>query len=754
MEFTTLQLQILPSNVAVIAINLPDRKLNVLSSRVMTELDRAIDKIGGTQGIRGLIVTSGKPDSFIAGADIAEIQIIQYGPQVKAYEAAQLGKAVFAKLQRPGIRSVAAINGVCLGGGLELALACHERVAANTAQVGVPESLLGFIPAWGGTVRLTRLCGIQGALKLVTGGDSVDATAAWKQGIVSEVVEPAGLMERAEAIALGSEPARYNTPVMEKVNRWALEGNPAGRSILRQQASKMIKKRTRGKFPAPPAALKVIFKAATGPDEKAYDSESVAFSELAVGQVSKNLVGIYFAKEQSKKTSVATTGGTPIKKIGVIGAGQMGSGIAQAAALAGYDVVLIDIAQAAIDAGMKTIGELFASLTARRKLSERKAEEGLSRVKATTSYSDLAGCDLIIEAVVEKMQIKLSALSNAEKIVKNQDFIFASNTSSLSVSTMASVARKPANTVGIHFFNPVHRMPLVEVVRSKETSDSTVARAVEFGTKLKKTTVVVSDSPGFVVNAILAPYLRESIMLLEEGVPVADVDGALRDFGMGFPGQMGPLELLDTVGLDIAGEVIRVLYAALGERMSPPRILSWIEEQNQLIARQNELIRKQNEQTEIPASGGAEAQSEKPLMLGKKTGKGIYLWDANGKRGEVNPELITALAINPRKICRPEIQDRLALVMINEAARCLEKGVVSDPGQLDLAMIFGTGFPPYLGGPLRYADSLGLKVVAQKLEWLCKVAGENYQPCSLLLKKAAANEKFYPDPVAGEKLPI
>lgn len=706
---TSVHLKVLGSGVAVITIDLEDSKVNLLSSQVLTELKGAVDNVKANPAVKGLIICSGKSDNFVAGANINEIQELQSQPMELAYRASQLGKELFAEIDKLPYKVVCLINGTCLGGGTELAVACDERLVTDSAktQIGVPEVKLGFIPGWGGTVRLTRLLGIQAALELVTTGKTVDAKKAWKMGLASEVVPVEVAMKRAEEVALGAKTKRFNAPFKAQAMKWALERNPFGRKIVRAMATKAIMAETRGKYPAPLEAVKVIFAAATQPAAKAYEAESQAFAKLAVTDVSKNLVGIFFAQQESKKAPAGATCQMPIKKVGVLGAGVMGSGIAQAAAYAGYEVVLFDINAQALERGMKNIAGLFDGLVEKRKLTREEADKRYGAIKGTGSYADFEGCDFVIEAIVEKMKIKKSALAEVEKAVKNDRFIFATNTSSLSVTDLADGARNPANVVGVHFFNPVHKMPLVEVIRGKQTSDATLACAIGFGAKLGKTTALAGDSAGFLVNRILFPYLREAMVLMVDGVPVTDIDRAMKEFGM----PMGPGELLDAVGLDIAGEVIRVGRAAFGDRLSPPEILAKIEQLK---------------------------------LLGKKGGKGIYLYDAQtGKRGDVNPDVLAAITAAPKKMDAGAIRDRLVLAMVNEAALCLQEGVVADASQLDLAMIFGTGFPPFVGGPLRYADQTGLEVVRQKLEWHQKVAGDNYKPAALLSQKAAAGQRFY-----------
>lgn len=726
MSSTSVQLKVADSGVAVITLDLQGSKVNLLSSATMMALQEAVAAVKANPAVKGLIICSAKADNFVAGADIKEIQALQSQSQEKAYEAAELGKQLLAEIEALPFNTVAAINGTCMGGGTEISLACKYRLATSDkkTKMSVPEVKLGFLPGWGGTVRLTTLLGVQQAIALITTGNEVDAQAAWKLGLVDEVVEPAALMERASAVALTGDVKRF--PRMRRFRESLASHLSALKSPVRKflpmvvgdlletrlrgmvagQVLGLVKAKSKG-YLAPLEAVKVILKAAKlGRSLAAYKAESEAFARLAVTPVSRNLVNIFFAQQESKKAPSGAVCHTPIKRVGVLGAGVMGSGIAQAAAYAGYEVVLFDIAPPALEKGMNNIKSLFDGLVKRGKLTRQEADKRIAAVKPTNGYADLSGCDFVIEAIVEKMKVKQMAMAEVEKAVGKDNFIFATNTSSLSVSTMGEPARKPENVVGVHFFNPVHKMLLVEVVKGNKTSDSSLACAIAFASRLGKTTVIAKDSPGFLVNRILFPYLREAMMLMVDGVPVTEIDRAMKDFGM----PMGPGELLDAVGLDIAGEVIRVGRAAFGERLSPPAILAKIEELK---------------------------------LLGKKGGKGIYLYDEKGEMGAVNPDVQAAITATPKSMTRSAIADRLVLAMVNEAVRCLEEEIVSDPGQLDLAMIFGTGFPPFAGGPIRYADSLGAEVVRQKLEWLYKVAGDNYKPAALLVKKAAAGESFY-----------
>lgn len=700
----SMKLEVLPGGIALVTFDLVGSKLNTLGFTTMTELNDVIEKVKSDSSIRGLIITSGKSDSFIAGADVAEIQAIQSRSIEEAYNASQLGKEIFGKIANLPFNTVAAINGICLGGGTELALACKYRLATENAKIGVPEIKLGFIPGWGGSVRLPRIVGLLNAVEFILTGNAYDAKKAWRKGLISEVVKKEALRDRAISVATAGGAHTHTRTLKEGILSLALEKNSLGRKIAFDQAYKVMMKQTKGKYPAAKEALKLVFKSVTLPESEAFKRESQVFAQLAKTDVSRNLVGIFFAQQESKKLPVEISPQHAVRKLGVLGAGVMGAGIAQAAAKAGLSVVLKDVNEEFLARGKETVNKLFASLVEKKKMSQQEVDSIVSAMTFTTDYRPLADCDLVIEAVLEDLTLKKKVLGELEA-VNNGDFIFGSNTSSLSISKMAESARKPANVIGIHFFNPVHKMPLVEIVKAPSTSPETVARALSFALKLDKTTVITADSPGFVVNRILAPYLREAAILLDEGVAPEEIDKAMKNFGM----PMGPLALLDEVGLDIAAKVVHVMRDALGDRFSEPPVMKRIEELK---------------------------------LVGKKAGSGIYLYE-NGKPAGVNPKLAAVLPSTVRKVEKAYIQDRLVLLMANEAVRCLEEKVVESATQLDLALIFGIGFPPFEGGILKYIDTTGVKVICDKLEMLARVEGFRYEPCKLLADKARARENFY-----------
>jgi 3-hydroxyacyl-CoA dehydrogenase/enoyl-CoA hydratase/3-hydroxybutyryl-CoA epimerase len=701
------QLSMLDGGIALLTIDTPDSKLNVLSEAFFSEFSAALDNLETRKDVNGLIIASGKDDNFFAGADVKQIRNLQSQPAHLIYEAGKHGQAVFNRIAKLPFPTVAAVNGTCLGGGLELTLACKYRLASTNpkTQIGFPEVQLGFIPGWGGTIRLPRLIGLQEGFTLISTGNRVDARKAWKLGLVDETVAPADMIKRASEIIRVGRVNRFKPAFKVSATRKLLETKP-GRAIFAKMATGQVLATTKGKYPAPLEALKVILATWTMPVDKALEVEAQAFAKLAVTSVSKALVSIFFADTESKKMPEGVRPSVDVKTVGVLGAGVMGAGIAQAAAYAGFKVVLKDVAQEPLDKGMASIKALFDGLVAKRKMSQAEADMKFGAVQGTIVYSDMADCDLVIEAVVEKMVVKKAVIAELEKVITAKPFVFATNTSSLSVDEMAKAATHPENVVGLHFFNPVHKMKLVEVVRADTTSNETLALAKSFGMKLGKTTVVTNDGPGFVVNRVLAPYMREAFALLESGVPAEEIDKAATKFGM----PMGPIALLDEVGLDIVSHVINVMHTALGERLAPPAMLSVI-------------------------------QSLK--LLGKKGGKGMYLYDEKGKRAGLNPDIQAAIKAPAHSMAVSTIQDRLFLPMVNEAALCLQEGIISDPSQLDLAMIFGTGFAPFLGGVLGYADSVGIKTVYQRLDHMSKVAGDNYKPAQLIVDKAAKGEGFY-----------
>jgi len=691
----------------------PARRVNVLDLAALDSLDEALGEIeaGRDRASAGVIVTSGKPGSFIAGADIDAIASMADREQVRAV--VERAHRVFSRLAALPMPTVAAIDGVCLGGGTELALACDSRVAAEEprTQIGLPEILLGIIPGFGGTTRLPRLVGFSTGLDLILTGRALDARRAEKAGLIARAVPSAWLIDFAERrlAELEKRPAarRRDAYRPRGLRAWFLDSTPFGRNLALDRAAAMTKARTGGHYPAPLAALRVLRFGFTRPVEESLGLESKEVSELVIGPVCKNLVRIFQLSERAKKApAVAGYDGKPepVHSLALIGTGVMGAGIAELASRTGVQVRMRDVKPEALTRALQIVRGLIDERGKRRRMSAREKDAQMAFILPTLDLTGLGRADLAIEAVVEDLDVKRRVFAELE-VRMRADALLATNTSSLSVDAIAAGFQHAERFCGFHFFNPVHRMPLVEVVRGARTSDAAMVRAVAFARALGKTPVVVRDAPGFVVNRLLMPYLREAMHLVDDGYSLRDVDAAMRRFGM----PMGPFEVLDEVGLDVAHKVAGVLGAAFPDRMTPAPAL------DRLIA-----------------AG----------RLGKKNGLGFYRYP-NGKR-EDEPHMAQLLALTrkPRAGMPEVIAERMALAIVNEGARCLEDGVVEDADRLDLAMVFGTGFPPFRGGPMRYADTLGLPNVVSRLNALRAEKGERYAPARLLAQLAGRGGNF------------
>jgi 3-hydroxyacyl-CoA dehydrogenase/enoyl-CoA hydratase/3-hydroxybutyryl-CoA epimerase len=628
-------------------------------------------------------------------------------------EIVQRAHAVFGRLAALPCPTVAAIDGPCLGGGAELALACDSRIASDEerTRIGFPEILLGIFPAFGGTTRLPRLVGLAAALDLILTGRALDGRRAEKLGLVARAVPGPWLIEHAHrrlGEVAGRPPgARRDAFRPRGALPWLIERTPWGRALALSRARAMTRARTGGRYPAPLAALSVIEHGVGRPLEEGFRLEAGRVSDLVVGPVCKSLVRVFQLSERARKDPVAadsTLAPAPIRGLALVGAGVMGGGIAELASRHGLTVRLRDLQPAALTRALLTVRGLIEERGRLRRGRPAEVDAQMARILPTLELDGVGRCDLALEAVVEDLDVKRRVLAELEVRIR-PDAVLATNTSSLPVGELAGGLRHPERFCGIHFFNPVHRMPLVEIVRGPRTSDATLTTAVGLARALGKTPVVVSDSPGFVVNRILMPYLREAVHLLEEGYPVTAIDGAMRGFGM----PMGPLEVADEVGIDVAAKVAGILARAFPGRM-----------------------------TEAPALGALVAAGR----LGKKNGRGFYRH--RGRRRVPDPDLRGVLRLERDR--RPQsleaLSERMALAMVNEAARCLEEGVVTDAGMLDLAMVYGSGFPPFHGGPLRWADAFGLARVEGRLRALRAEKGERFEPAAGIVELAARGGTF------------
>jgi 3-hydroxyacyl-CoA dehydrogenase/enoyl-CoA hydratase/3-hydroxybutyryl-CoA epimerase len=699
-----------PGGTAHLVMDDPARRVNVLDETAIADLETALGTLETLQGLQGVILRSGKPGSFIAGADVNAIGSLTDPERVRAL--VRRGHAAFSRLTALGAPTVAAIEGPCLGGGLEIALACDSRVASEEkAQIGLPEVMLGIFPGFGGTSRLPRLVGLAASLDLILSGRVLDARRAEKMGVIARAVPSAWLIEAAERrlaeLAKRPRAKRRDAFRPRGLGQWLLEGNPLGRALVFQQARTGVLRRTGGHYPAPLAAITALEAGVGQPLETALQYEANGVVPLVVGPVCKNLVRVFQLSEDAKRRSpVGDESLKPatIARLALAGAGVMGGGIAELASRFGIEVRLRDVRTESLQKGLQTVHAVVVERGRRRRTPAREQDGQMARILPALELSGIAHADAAIEAVVEDLDVKRRVFGELE-VRMREDSLIATNTSSLSVDALADGLRHPERFVGFHFFNPVDKMPLVEVVRGARTSDAALVTAVALARRLGKTPVVVRDSPGFVVNRVLMPYLREAMHLLEEGFGVVAIDRSMRRFGM----PMGPFEVVDEVGLDVANKVAGVLGAAFPGRMQPAPLLE-----------------------KLIASG----------RLGRKNGRGFYRHAR--KRRKPDPDVPALLALPARRSPASDAQlaERMTLAMINEAARCVEEGIVADAGQVDLAMVFGAGFPPFRGGVLRHADTLGLTNVLARLNALRAEKGERFVPCGLLERKAAAGQTF------------
>ncbi|MCZ6851589.1 MAG: 3-hydroxyacyl-CoA dehydrogenase NAD-binding domain-containing protein [Planctomycetota bacterium] len=711
--------------IAWLTFDLPDGKVNKFTASALAELSAMLDQLAAEDAIKAIVIRSGKEGNFIAGADINELARIKDVRDAKAKS--QAGHAVFAKLAALPIPTIAAIHGPCLGGGLEMALACQYRVVTDhpTTSLGLPEVNLGIIPGWGGTQRLPRLIGLTPALKMILTGKPVDGRGAYRMGLADAI---------AAQVFLKDETRRFINEVLTRQGRRevvrrrrrrqpllmrTLAYTAIGRRVIYRQARRQLVKRTKGHYPAPVEALRVIgetYRRRSASRNLSIEME--AFSRLACTPISRNLVWLFQASQRMKRAGASSSGRepAPVRCAGVVGAGIMGSGIAWALSNAGISVRMMDVSWDSVCKGMGAAAGMYRALVKRRKMTAGEMNLAMHRISPTIDYTGFAGADVVVEAVAEDLEIKKRVLAEIEKHVRS-DTIICTNTSSLSLRELAGALKRPTRFVGLHFFNPVNRMTLVEVIASRKTSQDTLIAAVELVRRLGKTPIVVGECAGFLVNRILLPYLIESAWMFEEGVEAQRIDRLLEDFGM----PMGPITLVDEVGLDVGCKVAKVLESAYGSRMHVPGALS--------------------------------AVAASVDTLGRKTGAGFYLYRNGQKKpnrevARLAEQVRNQEGVPARELTDDEIVDRAILIMVNEAARCIEEGVVDDPEALDLAMVMGTGFAPFRGGLLRYADQRGIDEIMRRLSEFAATFGDRFKPAPLIEKIAGNGGHFYQDHAA------
>ena len=697
--------------IAVVTFDLPGEPVNKLNAAVKVEFEALLIHIRDEAEIRAVVLISGKSDSFIAGADIEEFTALT--TQAEAERLSFEGQEMVSRVETLPKPVVAAIHGACLGGGLELALACPYRVATDhpKTQLGLPEVQLGLIPGAGGCQRLPRLIGARAALDMILTGRSERAAKALKLGLVDELVPKSILlrtaMAAADRLAKGGSQRRATQGGLPG---FFLDRTPAGRRLVYRQARAQVLKKTGGHYPAPLAALEAVRVGLEHGVAAGLAEEHRAFGHLAVGDVSRKLVQIFFATTALKKDDGVPPGSASprqIRRLGVVGSGFMGSGIAGTAVLnVEVDTRLKDADLFRVGKGIRAATDILDERLKRRRLTRPQHERVRALLSGSDDYSGFGRADLVIEAVFEELELKRRILAEVEQRVR-PDAIFASNTSTIPIREIAAEAAYPERVLGMHFFSPVEKMPLLEVIPTDATSPEAVVTAVRFGRRMGKTVIVVEDHPGFWVNRILSPYLGQAGLLVEEGVPIELVDRAMTEWG--FP--VGPVALLDEVGLDVAQKAAKVMQEAFGERMRP---------------------------------GVGLERLLQAGRLGRKNGRGFYRYRDGHKTG-VDDGVYGLLNVKPSDSADPEtVRRRLVYAMLNEAAAACGEGVIRSARDGDIGAIYGIGFPAFRGGPLRMIDDFGAARVIETLYELQDRYGERFRPAPALAEMARQGGRYYP----------
>jgi 3-hydroxyacyl-CoA dehydrogenase/enoyl-CoA hydratase/3-hydroxybutyryl-CoA epimerase len=671
--------------VCVLTFDRPNSAANVFDRRTLEELGDHLGFIETHSDLRGVVIRSAKDKIFVAGADLNSLANAKEPVELRVLIA--LGQDTFNRLAELKIPTVAAIHGACVGGGYEVCLACDLRVATDdkATKIGLPETQLGIIPAWGGSTRLPRLIGLPAALDIILAGKTVSARKAHKLGMIDAIAPSEKLRDIAEQLVVrsGCKPRGHQRPSVKKL--FALN-NRLVSSVIEKRIRPDLLKRTRGHYPGITKALEVMINGLKAGVKGSLKMEADAIVELANTDAAANLIQIFFMQERARKLNVLSNrNDSPMKRGAVIGAGVMGSGIAQWLSSRGMEVTLRDINAAAVARGMENAKKICDQGVRRRKFTATEARQGLDRISPVYEPVPMKRAEIVIEAAVERMDLKEDLFHQLEDLT-SKDTILATNTSALSITHIARNMLVPERVVGIHFFNPVHRMQLVEVIRGEKTDPEILHRAVKFVRQLGKLPVV------------------EAALLFEQGADIHDIDESMLDFGM----PMGPLRLIDEVGVDVARHVCDTLAGPCNLAV-PPVLTKMLEKK----------------------------------WLGCKTGKGFYLHQ--GKRAEPNADEIKLMR-DDKSANRPlgQLQSRMVLLMINEAARCLEEEIVEQPSDIDFAMIMGTGFAPFRGGPLHFADTFGLRRVVREMNILVESGERQFHPCDLLTDMARADRKFYP----------
>ncbi len=715
----TIKYKLDQEGIATLTIDVPDRSMNVLTPELTREIADYADKVKADDKVKGVVIVSGK-NSFIAGADLKDlVTAYDRGATLKqCYDWSQELSGAYRKLETCGKPVAVAINGVALGGGLELCLACHYRVLSDhpKAKVGLPEVQVGLLPGAGGTQRLPRLIGIREALPLMLEGRHVAPEKALKLGIVHEIAPVEELEARARKWVLESGDAE--APWDKK--GFKVPGGAGGMHPAAVQTfiigNALMAKNSQHNYPAALNIMSSVYEGTAMPIDRGLQVESKYFAQLLAGPVARNMMRTLFVNKGLADKLARRPAGiakSKVRKLGILGAGMMGAGVAYVSAGAGMEVILLDTEMASAEKGKQYSEALLAKQIERGRMTREKADGLLSLIKPTTDYAELEGCDLVIEAVFESREIKADVTAKTEAVIPETS-VFASNTSTLPITGLATASKRPDQFIGIHFFSPVDKMPLVEIIVGEKTNDETIARALDYVGQLRKTPIVVNDSRGFYTSRCFGTYTNEGMTLLKEGVNPALIENVARGAGM----PVGPLAVTDEVAIELAYKVMKQTEADMGDAYVRP---SSYEVVTKFV---EELGRK-----------------------GKRSGKGFYEYPEGGRK-HLWEGLSQIYPLADKQPDQEEVKKRLLYIQALETARCMEEGVVTHAEDADIGSIFGWGFPPYTGGTVSFIDTVGLKEFVAECDRMAEAYGDRFKVSDWLRNKAADGERFYPLPAS------